>query len=123
MSYQLTPMLVVASVSLTAAATAQTTDIKVKEEKPGLVAQAKISGDSAYRLATAKVPGGKAAMAELEIENGRLVFSFDLRVPDQKGIHEVQVDAKSGEIVSVEVESPAAEAKEKATARKPPTAQ
>ena len=90
--------------------------IKVKEERPGLLGQAKISADSAYRLAATRVPGGKATVAELEIEKGRLVFSFDLKVAGTKGIEEIQVDAKTGAVVSVEHETPAAEAKEK----KPP---
>ena len=43
-----------------------------------------------------------------------MVYSFDVLVPNRKGVEEVQVDARSGKVVSVKHESPAAEAKEHA---------
>ena len=47
------------------------------------------------------------------MENGKLVYSFDIR--NKKGtITEVQVDAKTGKIVSVEEEDAEKEAAEKA---------
>jgi hypothetical protein len=48
--------------------------------------------------------------AELEKEHGRVVYSFDLKVPSKPGIEEVQVDASSGKVVSVEHEDEPAEA-------------
>lgn len=104
-------------IALAAAPPPQTPHIKVKEETPGLLAKARITGDSAYALATRRVPGGKAAEAELEMEDGRLVYSFDLAIAGKKGVEEVLVDAVSGAIVSVEHESPKAEARERG---KPP---
>jgi uncharacterized membrane protein YkoI len=77
---------------------------KVKEEKPGLLAQAKVTSDSAQRLALAKVPGGKIAKAEIEEEDGMLIYSFDVKVGDKPGVEEVHVDAKTGAVVSVEHE-------------------
>lgn len=91
---------------------AQHPSIKIKVQKTGLLAQARISGDSAYALARARVPAGGATEGELEVEDGRLVYSFDLRVSGKTGVEEVLVDAKSGQIVSVEHETPKAEAKE-----------
>jgi uncharacterized membrane protein YkoI len=85
-----------------------------KEEKPGLAAKAKIACADAEKAARAKVPGGQVKSREIEEENGRLVYSFDLRVKGKSGIEEVQVDAATGEVVSVQHESPADEAKEKA---------
>ena len=64
------------------------------------------------------LPHGKIEDAELEREHGKLVYSFDIRNP--KGtITEVQIDAKTGKIVSVEEENAAAEVKEKAEDAKP----
>jgi uncharacterized membrane protein YkoI len=79
--------------------------VSIKEDKPGLWQQATISADAAMRTALARVPGGRITEAELEQENGRLVYSFDIRVEGRPGIEEVQVDARTGEIVSVEHES------------------
>jgi uncharacterized membrane protein YkoI len=92
--------------------------IKVKEEKPGLAAKAKISADSAKKLALAQVPGGKLAAAEIEEEHGKLVYSFDIKVAGKSGIDEVQIDAISGAFVAREHESPADEAKEKSAEKK-----
>ncbi len=73
---------------------------------------AKISMRSARATALARVPGGKVKAAELEREHGKLIYSFDIRVPGKSGIEEVQVDAMNGEIVSQTHESPKAERKE-----------
>ena len=86
--------------------------LRVKEEKPGYRAEAKISGDAAMRSALSRVTGGHIESAELEKEKGRLVYSFDIVSPHKTGIEEIQVDARSGEVVSQQHESPAAEAKE-----------
>lgn len=100
-----TPLLLLAH-----AASAQA--VVIKEEAPGLLAQAKITGDSALKLARLRVPNSTMKSAELEKEHGKLVFSFDLAVAGKPGIEEVQVDAVSGAIVAVEHESPEEEAKE-----------
>ena len=79
-----------------------------------LQTQAKISKETAERTALAKVPGGTIKEAEIEKEHGKLIWSFDVATPDSKDITEVNVDAMSGEVVSVEKESAAKEAKEAA---------
>ena len=84
---------------------------KDKESKLG--AKAKISKKEAKKIALAKVPHGKIKEAELEEENGKLVWSFDIATPHSKDITEVQVNAVTGEIVSVEKETPADQKKEK----------
>lgn len=82
----------------------------------------RISADSAKAVAMAKVPNGHIKSHELEHENGRWVYSYDITVPGQSGVEEVQVDAKSGEVVSQKHESAATEkreaAKERAAAHK-----
>ena len=71
-----------------------------------LKAEAKIGEQDAGKIALAKVPGGKIKSAELERENGRLIWSFDIALPATKNITELQVDAKDGAIVAEEIETP-----------------
>jgi uncharacterized membrane protein YkoI len=84
-----------------------------KENKAKLEAQAKVAKADAEKIALAKVPGGKVTEGEIEKEKGKLIWSFDIATPGSKDITEVQVDAQTGAIVSVEQETPAAQAKEK----------
>lgn len=77
----------------------------VKEESPGLADQARISGDSATKIALQRLPNGTIESAELEIEDGRLVYSFEFSLPGVEGVEEVLVDAGTGTVVSVEHES------------------
>ena len=86
--------------------------VSVKEEKAGMLKTAKISPAAATATALAKVPGGKVQSAEIEKEDGKLVYSFDIKVAGKSGIEEVLVDAMTGTVVGVEHESPADEAKE-----------
>lgn len=81
-------------------------------------AKAKISKEQAEQIALEKVPGGSIKEGELEKEHGKLIWSFDIAKAGMSGITEVQVNAVTGEIVSVEQESAADEAKEKAKEEK-----
>ncbi|MEO7997577.1 MAG: PepSY domain-containing protein [Gemmatimonadaceae bacterium] len=85
--------------------------VVIKEEKPGLLKKAVIKSEVATASALAKVPGGKIQSAEIEEEDGKLIYSFDIKVTGKSGIEEVAVDAKTG-AVTVEHETPANEAKE-----------
>ena len=87
--------------------------VPMKEEKPGLLRKAKVDAKTATAAAQAKVPAGKIVSAEIEEENGKLVYSFDLKTKGKSGIDEVTVDALTG-TVSVVHESPKDEVKEKA---------
>ena len=49
----------------------------------------------AEATALAKVPGGTIVKTDLEEEDGRLVWSFDIATPGTRDITEVQVDAKT----------------------------
>ena len=70
-----------------------------------LVAKAKVTEDSARAVALARVPNATVKEVELEEEHGSLVWSFDLAVPGKPGIQEVNVNALTGKIVSVEHEA------------------
>ena len=87
----------------------------MKEEKPGLLAKAKITPEAARATALARVQGSSIKDQEIENEDGKLVYSFDLKVGGKPGIEEVLVDALTGAIVSVEHESPKDEAAEAAS--------
>ena len=82
-----------------------------KEAK--LQAEAKVTRADAEKTALSKAPGGTIKEGELEKEKGKLIWSFDIAVPGSTDIKEVQVDAITGEVVSVETETAAQEAKEK----------
>jgi len=84
-----------------------------KSEQAKLQAQAKISKEQAQLTALAKVSGGTIKEGELEQEKGRLIWSLDLTTPDSKDITEVNVDAITGEVVSVEKETPEQQKPEK----------
>ena len=79
-----------------------------------LLAQAKVTESEARQVALARVPSGTVESAELEREHGLLIWSIDVRVPKSRNITEVQVDAHTGKIVSLKIETPADQAKEAA---------
>jgi uncharacterized membrane protein YkoI len=71
-----------------------------------LEAQAKISKPKAEKIVLARAPLGTIQEGELENEKGRLIWPFDVTTPDTQDITEVQVDARNGQVVSVEKETP-----------------
>lgn len=86
-----------------------------KREIPdSLAKQTKIAEDVAAAAAQKRVPKGKIESVELEKENGKLIYSYDIKTEGKTGIDEVQVSAISGKVVSFEHETPAAEKKEAA---------
>ena len=70
-----------------------------------LHAEAKIDRDAAEKIALARVPGGTVREAELEKEHGRLIWSFEITTPGSDEITEVEIDAKTGEVISTKKES------------------
>ncbi len=98
-------LVVTAALGLTAATAKEKDD-------PKLLAKAKVTKAEAEKTALTKAPNGTVKDAELEEENGKLVWSFDIARPGTKDITEVQVDAITGKIVLVEVETPKDQAKE-----------
>ncbi len=87
--------------------------VKVNESKPGLLKRAKITADSAVAVAKATLPKATISEAEIEEENGKLIYSFDMKTAGKSGIDEVNVDALTGKLVGkVQHESGADEKKE-----------
>ena len=94
------------------------TEKEENENHANLQAEAKISKADAEHTALSRVPGGTVKEGELEREKGKLIWSFDIAQPGTKDIKEVAVDAITGEVVSVDTETAADEAKEKAAEAK-----
>ena len=87
--------------------------VSEKQQQAKLQAQAKVSRADAEKTALTKAPNGTIKEGELEKEHGKLIWSFDITTPDSKDITEVAVNAMTGDVVSVEKETPKQQAKEK----------
>ena len=94
-----------------AVAWASSPQAEKQADQAALRKQAKVSMQQAESTALAKEPG-RIKSKELERENGKLIYSFDV-LTNTGGIREVNVDAITGQVVEDSVESKAAEAKEK----------
>jgi hypothetical protein len=66
---------------------------------------AKLSRADAQVIALGRLGGGTVREGALETERGRLVWSFDVAASGTSDITEVLVDARTGEIVSLETEN------------------
>src|SRR6476619_2622031 len=79
-----------------------------------LKAEAKVTEADAIATAMKEVPNGTIQSGEIEREGGKLIYSFDIKVPGKSGIEEINVDAMTGGLVAHEHETPKAEKKEAA---------
>ncbi|MCB1024764.1 MAG: PepSY domain-containing protein [Acidobacteria bacterium] len=70
------------------------------QEQKKLAKQAKIKKPAAQEIAIKRVPG-EIIESEIEKENGKLIWSFDIRGKDGK-IYDVEIDANSGKVLNVE---------------------
>lgn len=94
-----------ALVPITVAATAMGVETPDANEAPIDPSRAKVGMDAAKATAVAKVPGSTVQGAQLEDENGTLVWA--VAVTDASGkAQEVKVDATSGQVVGVEAGGP-----------------
>jgi uncharacterized membrane protein YkoI len=72
-----------------------------KVEKADLPGLAQISFGKALKAAEKAVPGGKVIKGKLEVEDGNLIYSFDIVAPD-KTIMEAEIDAGDGKVLDVD---------------------
>ena len=79
---------------------------------------ARITRAEAEKAALARVPGGKLKGAQLERENGRLIWSIDILTLLTKKVAAIQVDAHSGQVLSKLVQNPADRAEESGVGKK-----
>jgi hypothetical protein len=68
--------------------------------------------EAARSTALAAVPGGVVQSAELETEHGRRIRSFDIKDAGSPSVVEIQIDAKTGAVLSKTVEPPRAQKRE-----------
>jgi uncharacterized membrane protein YkoI len=99
--------------------------VKKEESQATLQKEAKITEAAARATALKEVPNGTVKSSELERENGKLIYSYDITVPGKTGIDEVNVNAIDGTVVAKQHETPKSEkaegvkeAKEKKAAKK-----
>jgi uncharacterized membrane protein YkoI len=83
------------------------------EQEAKLESQARITKPEAEKIVLEHAPNGTIKEGELENEKGRLIWSFDIATSGSQDITEIQVDAKTGQVVSVEKETVKQERKEK----------
>jgi hypothetical protein len=85
-----------------------------KDIPDSLAKRAKITESVAAETAQKRVPKGKIEAVELEMEKGKLIYSYELKTAGKSGTDEVNVNAMTGKVVGVSHESAAAEKKEAA---------
>ncbi len=64
-----------------------------------------VTREAARSAALAAVPGGSVQSAELETEHGRRIWSFDIKDAGSPNVVEIQIDARTGAVVSKTIES------------------
>ena len=74
-----------------------------------LLKQARVTKQQAKKIALARVKRGAIKCVELEKENGVLIWSVDVAQRPKKDLIDVWVDATTGKITAVEVETPLTE--------------
>ena len=83
--------------------------IKAKKltSKAELTAMAKVSDADARKAAMDKIGASGTTITKggIEVEDGCLLYSFDVKTPGKKGIDEVTVDAGTGMILKVDHET------------------
>jgi uncharacterized membrane protein YkoI len=99
-------VLVLAALPTLAAAQATTHTAYRREVPAALLRQAKVSEDSALKIASVRIAGGRVQAVELEHENGRLIWSWEFTLAGRPGVYECNVNALDGSIVGVEHEMP-----------------
>jgi uncharacterized membrane protein YkoI len=90
--------------------------VKAKRFDADTRAMARTSEADARKTALDKIAASGASISSggLEVEDGCLVYTYDVKVPGRGGVEEVIIDAGTGKVLAVEHESAAKEAAEKA---------
>jgi len=83
-----------------------------QQDETELLKQARITKHQAKKIALTRVKRGAIKCVELERENGVLIWSVDIAQPLNKDLTDVWVDATTGRITAVEIETPITEKRE-----------
>ena len=92
--------------ALALSAGAQSPTHKKHETQADLQREAKMTMTDARAMALSTVPTATIQAGEIEREGGKLIYSFDMKVPGRSGIDEVNIDAMTSELVSHQHETP-----------------
>jgi Peptidase propeptide and YPEB domain len=66
-------------------------------DRPGLVERVRVADANARVIALQRMPGGTIVEAELEQDDGRLVYSYKIRLADGRG--KVEIDATTAAVL------------------------
>ena len=83
-----------------------------QESETELLKQVHVTKHQAKKIALARVKRGAIKCVALEKENGVLIWSVDIAQPPKKDLTDVWVDATTGKITAIEIETPITEKKE-----------
>jgi len=83
-----------------------------QQSETELPKQPRVTKHQAKKIALARVKRGAIKCVELEKEKGLLIWSVDIAQPPKKDLTDVWVDATTGKITAIEVETPLTEKKE-----------
>jgi hypothetical protein len=83
-----------------------------QQSETELPKQARVTKHQAKKIALARVKRGAIKCVELEKEKGLLIWSVDIAQPPKKDLTDVWVDATTGKITAIKVETPITEKKE-----------
>ena len=83
-----------------------------QQSEADLLKQPRVTKHQAKKIALARVRHGAIKCVALQKENGVLIWSVDIAQPPKKDLTDVWVDATTGKITAVEIETPITEKKE-----------
>jgi hypothetical protein len=83
-----------------------------QQSETELLKHARVTKHQAKEIALANVKRGAIKCVALEKENGVLIWSVDIAQPPKKDLTDVWIDATTGKITAVEMETPITEEKE-----------
>jgi hypothetical protein len=87
-------------------------NLRAQQSETELLQQVRVTKHQAKKIALARVRHGAIKCVELQKENGVLIWSVDIAQPPKKDLTDVWVDATTGKITAVEVETPNTEKEE-----------
>ena len=80
-------------------------NLRAQQSETELLKQVRVTKHQAKKIALSRVRHGAIKCVELQKENGVLIWSVDIAQPRQKDLTDVWVDATTGKITAVEVET------------------
>jgi Peptidase propeptide and YPEB domain len=88
-----------------------------QQSEAELLNQARVTKHQAKRIALTKVKHGTVKCVELEKDDGVLMWSVDITQPGKKDLTDVWIDATTGKITVINLETPTFEKEEVAEAK------